>query len=323
METHARYFLIGAFSLIVTLVLVFFVLWLGKLQLRQAYQDYDIRFHESVSGLAVGASVQFHGLQVGEVRKLSLDPNDPREISVIVRVGADAPIKTDTKAQLSYTGLTGVAVVELFDGKPETQFLRDVDSHAIPRIQAVPSNLGQLLSGSRGAVTGAQDVLSRLADLLNQENAENVAKTLQNIEEITRLAKADYPKFSRVLADAQHLETQLRGIADRANSVLSQVQEAMGAESASESKNIFAKARTTMSEIDKAALAVTNFAEQWRGTMQGFDAKERQKIAEILESLGVASANLARISQRFDQAPLDYVLKRETLPEYKPEATKQ
>ena len=85
METHARYFLIGAFSLIVTLVLVFFVLWLGKLQLRQAYQDYDIRFHESVSGLAVGASVQFHGLQVGEVRKLSLDPNDPREISVIVR----------------------------------------------------------------------------------------------------------------------------------------------------------------------------------------------------------------------------------------------
>ena len=32
METHARYFLIGLFSLVVTLALILFVLWLGKMQ---------------------------------------------------------------------------------------------------------------------------------------------------------------------------------------------------------------------------------------------------------------------------------------------------
>src|SRR5690606_39700492 len=46
------------------------------------HQEYDVRFHESVTGLSVGGIVQYHGIQVGEVRKLSLDPKDPREVRV-------------------------------------------------------------------------------------------------------------------------------------------------------------------------------------------------------------------------------------------------
>jgi phospholipid/cholesterol/gamma-HCH transport system substrate-binding protein len=107
METHARFFLIGVFSLLVSAGLIVFVLWLGKLHLDRDYQDYEIRFRESVTGLSVGGIVQYQGVQIGEVRKLRLDPRDPREVRVLVRVAAASPVKTDTQAQLSYTGLTG------------------------------------------------------------------------------------------------------------------------------------------------------------------------------------------------------------------------
>jgi phospholipid/cholesterol/gamma-HCH transport system substrate-binding protein len=85
METHARYLLVGISSLIVTAILIIFVLWLGKLEFNRAFQDYDVRFHESVSGLAIGASVQLNGIQVGQVKQLGLDPNNPAEVSAIVR----------------------------------------------------------------------------------------------------------------------------------------------------------------------------------------------------------------------------------------------
>ena len=155
METHARFFLIGLFSLVVTIALVLFVLWLGKLQLDRDYQEYDVRFHESVTGLSVGGLVQYHGIQVGEVRRLSLDAKDPREVRVRIRVAAETPIKTDTKAQLSYTGLTGVAVVEMFGGTPEAKLLREVDTRHAPEIDTVPSTLSQLMSGGSGAMAAA------------------------------------------------------------------------------------------------------------------------------------------------------------------------
>jgi phospholipid/cholesterol/gamma-HCH transport system substrate-binding protein len=322
METHARHFLIGMFSLSVTAALVLFALWLGKMQLGQAYQEYDVRFRESVSGLAVGGIVQFHGIQVGEVRKLSLDPIDPREISVIVRVGADVPIKTDTKAQLSYTGLTGVAVVEIFDGSPQARLLREVDEHPVPRINAVLSNLSQLLSGGRGAMSGAQEVMNRIAELLNEANVERISKTLENVQEITQAAKVDYPKLSQILLDAQALEQRLDGALVRADALMLQLHEGVSAPNGKAGEDVFARARASLAEIESAAQAVAKFADEWKETMQKLDADARPELQETLTSLRTVSANLARITQRFDEAPVDYVLGRDRLPEYLPENKK-
>ena len=152
METHARYFLIGMFSLSVLAVLLLFALWLGKLELGRDYQDYDIRFEESVAGLAKGGLVQFQGVQVGEVRKLKLDPVDPRVVIVRVRMTEQTPIKTDTKAQLSFTGLTGVAVIELIGGTPGAKLLREVEPNSVPIIASIPSTLTQLMVDGTGVL---------------------------------------------------------------------------------------------------------------------------------------------------------------------------
>ncbi|HRG16778.1 MAG TPA: MlaD family protein, partial [Pseudomonadota bacterium] len=224
METHARFFLIGLFSLVVTVVLVLFVLWLGKLQLDREYQEYDVRFHESVTGLSVGGLVQYHGIQVGEVRKLSLDPKDPREVRVRIRVGADTPIKTDTKAQLSYTGLTGVAVVEMFGGTPEAKLLREVDPEHTPEIDTVPSTLSQLMSGGSGAMHSAQEVMARIAEVLNDDNIARVSALLDNLAAVSDDVKSDYPALRDALGEARVLEQRLASAAQRADALMAQLQ---------------------------------------------------------------------------------------------------
>lgn len=321
METHARYFLIGTFSLVVTAGLLLFVLWLGKLQLGKDYQEYDVRFHESVAGLAVGGGVQFHGIQIGEVRKLSLDPKDPREISVIVRVTANAPVKTDTKAQLSYTGLTGVAVIELFDGTPEAKLLREIDLSSAPRINSVPSSLSQLLDGGSGAVNGAQEVMARAAKLLSDSNIARVSNVLDALQTLGTNINQDYPELNSALADARALELRLSQAAERADRLIAQVQQGINAKHGVPGGDLFSQARSAIKDVGDAADSVQAFATSGTGTLKDIDSRGlNTEVLKLLEELSKASANLTRVTQRFDQAPINYLMGAEELPAYTPTA---
>jgi phospholipid/cholesterol/gamma-HCH transport system substrate-binding protein len=323
METHARFFLIGLFSLVVTIALILFVLWLGKLQLDREYQEYDVRFHESVTGLSVGGLVQYHGIQVGEVRKLSLDPNDPREVRVRVRVAAATPIKTDTRAQLSYTGLTGVAVVEMFGGTPEAKLLREADTRAVPEIDTVPSTLSQLMSGGSGAMHSAQEVLARIAEVLSDENIGRVSTTLDNLAAISDEVKQDYPELRKALADARALEQRLSSAAQRADALLATLQQQLEGEPGDAQDDLMRQVRDAVAEIRTAARDVDHFAAAGKATFNSLDARSGTELAATLKALQQASENLVNITQKFDQGPADYLLGGESLPIYTPEKAKQ
>ena len=284
METHARYFLIGMFSLSILAVLLLFALWLGKLELGRDYQYYDIRFEESVAGLAKGGLVQFQGVQVGEVRKLKLDPIDPRVVIVRVRMSEQTPIKTDTKAQLSFTGLTGVAVIELIGGTPGARLLREVEPDTVPIIASIPSTLTQLMVDGTGVLQKAQELMVRVKGVFSEENTARISGMLENFEAISGMAKKDYPR--------------LPGAIDEAQSAINEIRQAVG------SVNQFAKSSTH--------------------TVRGIDGQARGELAATLSALRQASDNLVRITEHFDAAPADYVLGREALPVYQGEpATKE
>jgi phospholipid/cholesterol/gamma-HCH transport system substrate-binding protein len=320
METHARFFLIGLFSLVVTVALVLFVLWLGKLQLDREYQEYDVRFHESVTGLSVGGIVQYHGIQVGEVRRLSLDPKDPREVRVRIRVGAETPIKTDTKAQLSYTGLTGVAVVEMFGGTPEATLLHEADTRDAPEIDTVPSTLSQIMSGGTGAVHSVQEVMARIAEVLNDENIGRVSTLLDNLAAVSDEVKSDYPALRDALGEARVLEQRLASAAQRADDLLAQLQRDVAPQDGR--PGLVDEAHTAVADIRSAAREVDAFAKTGQSTFGNLDNQTRNELAATLQSLQIASENLARITQRFDANPTDYVLGGESLPVYTPEKKK-
>lgn len=69
----------------------------------------------SASGLRRGGSVNFDGVQIGEVLSLKLD--NPRKVVAEVRVDKNAPIRKDTVAGLEFQGLTGIAAISLIGGE--------------------------------------------------------------------------------------------------------------------------------------------------------------------------------------------------------------
>jgi phospholipid/cholesterol/gamma-HCH transport system substrate-binding protein len=100
------------------IVAIAFVGILGVRKFRAISQETRMRIvfeGGSASGLRRGGSVNFDGVQIGEVLSLKLD--NPRKVVADVRVDKSAPIRKDTVVGLEFQGLTGIAAISLVGGE--------------------------------------------------------------------------------------------------------------------------------------------------------------------------------------------------------------
>jgi phospholipid/cholesterol/gamma-HCH transport system substrate-binding protein len=186
METRANYALIGLFTLAVIAAAFGFVMWFSGAQTTGGRMTYKVVFTGSVSGLYEGGWVLFNGVRVGEVAKINFTPDDPSHVSVLIAIDPKVPIHTDTKAQLEYTGLTGVASVALTGGARDTPPL-PTTAAAPGVIYAEPSE--DLAATARRVAAQASDFIIK-ANRLIDENSASLSATIKNAE-----------KFSGALAD--------------------------------------------------------------------------------------------------------------------------
>jgi len=145
METDKRYFIAGLFIIGLSVAAALFAVWLTGTG-RSDDVVYRIRFAESVGGLALGDPVKFHGVDVGTVKSLRLDPDNAQLVEVDVRLRRDTPVKTDTRASLKLKGITGVVYVELSGGSPGARSLAAATPEGrIPEIPYEKSSLANFL----------------------------------------------------------------------------------------------------------------------------------------------------------------------------------
>ncbi|MEM8986015.1 MAG: MlaD family protein [Pseudomonadota bacterium] len=202
METRAHYILIGSFALAVMASAFLFVLWLGRIE--REFDFYDIAFTESVAGLSVASIVRYQGIEVGDVRDLQLDPEDPSRVIASIRLRAGTPVREDTVAQLELQGLTGLLFIQLSGGSPDAPLLRPRLGQPVPQIQAAPSEVEQFLS--------------TLTAVLSEENVRRINGTIANIEAITgTFASRDEEigdLISNVSAASEDIQTLSKALAE-------------------------------------------------------------------------------------------------------------
>ncbi|OYD24552.1 MlaD family protein [Oceanimonas baumannii] len=184
METRAHHVLVGLFTLLTAAGALLFTLWLGKVGDDSEVRRLDIVFTEPVSGLSVGSAVQYSGIRVGEVENLTLNPDDPRQVRARVRIAADAPVKTDTRARLALANITGAANIALSHGSPDSPLLAQ-NKDDIPVIQAEPSPFTRLRVNSEELMVGLNNLLDSANHLLTPENAAHVSHILANLDTVT------------------------------------------------------------------------------------------------------------------------------------------
>ncbi len=194
METRARYVLVGVFTLAAIIAGFAFVYWLettGGLTKRTSYL---IRFQSSVSGLLPGSAVLFNGIRVGEVTRLALVPDNPREVEATISVDAAAPIRTDTEVSLDFQGLTGVPVVILNGGSstpPEAVGNK-------PPVLLADKSAGQTMGSA------ARQVLGRIDKIL-ADNSDALHSMLTNLDNFSKALGRNSDRVDSILAGLERM----------------------------------------------------------------------------------------------------------------------
>ncbi|MDX1298872.1 MAG: MlaD family protein, partial [Pseudomonas sp.] len=220
MEPRAHHVLIGLFTVLMVAAGLAFALWLSNAGSDQELRDYDVIFNEAVSGLSKGSVVQYSGIKVGDVISLRLDPQDPRKVRAHIRVDANTPIKQDTQARLSITGITGAALIQLHGGTPESPILESQGNQRV-EIIADPSPLARLMANGEDLVVSVTRLLDRANQLFSGENVGRISRTLENIEQTSASVADQRDELRQALQQMSKASQEAAELMRNANQLLS------------------------------------------------------------------------------------------------------
>jgi len=321
METRASYVLIGSFAVAVLGLAFLFVLWLGKVALDREWAYYDVVFAEAVTGLTVGSAVQYSGIQVGEVRRLQLAPDDPSEVWAYVRVSGDTPVKTDTTAKLTFTGLTGVAIIQLGGGSANAPPLVG-KAGEVPQIVAEASALAKLMSEGEDIALNVNQLLRRASLLLSEDNVSKVTATVAHIEQVSsRLAEnsdgidraledlaAAGKSLREALAQTEQLMQRLDSIASRTDRLLS-----------GDAQALIESARQSLEAARRLADSSSSLVDGNRDAIERFSQQSLAQMGPAMTELRQTLAQLRELSERLEADPTQFLLGQDQPKEYDPQ----
>ena len=308
METKANYVLIGAFTLGVVAFLLLFALWAARWSSQQAWDFYDVVFTEAVTGLSEGASVQYNGIAVGTVEDLSLMPNDPRKVVARIRLDAATPVRVDTRAKLSITGLTGTTFIQLTGGSPGAAPLRAQGGREVPVIPTEPSALQNIAQT-------ADRIVARVDEILSEENVAHVSATLENLEAVSGALAMQRRDLAELVVSARRSSEELEATLRATRGVV----EGVDRELVSELPALVDKLDRALGQLEDASTNANALIAENRAPITEFTQGGLQQVGPTLVELRTLIRDLRRVTNRFDGNPAGYVLGREQPKEFEPE----
>ncbi|MDC8011680.1 MlaD family protein [Tahibacter soli] len=314
METRASYVLIGAFTLTVFIAALLFVMWIGKLSLDREWDYYDIVFKEAVTGLTVGGAVQYNGIQVGDVRKLSLANDDPRQVVIRVRLFGGTPVKTDTKASLNLVGLTGVTVIQLSGGSPAAPRLTAAAGDEYPRIVADASALQTLLASGQDVAVNANDVLARVGTLLSDENMSHVARSLEHIDQVTGAVADQRAELKAAIATLATTSARLEDTLARVDALAASARTLVDREG----RLTLASARAWLDSVRRTTDTANAVLDENRAAIAGFGRDGLSQISPAVAELRSTLRSIRAVAARLRENPAAYLLGQEPVKEFEP-----
>lgn len=307
-----NYAIVGAFVLVLGAVLIAGVLWLasgGAFQ--KKYDLYLAIEEESVAGLNLNAPVKYNGVDVGKVRDIQLDPENPERVRLIFAIERGTPIKVDTVAVLKTQGLTGIAYVELGGGARDAAPLRASAPGQYPVIRTKPSLSARLENVLTTVLAKLDSTSNNLNAILSDENRLAFKSALADIAAVshTLAARKDtldagIVSAARTFDNGARVSAQLGPVIERINRSAEAV-EKMG------------------DEVTLASSNAGKTVESVGADVKRFTAETLPELQRVLGEISVLSTSLRRLSEQTERNPAGLLFGRSPVPEGPGEASTQ
>ena len=294
-----NYALVGAFVLVLSAVLIAGVLWLasgGAFQ--KKYDLYMAIEDESVAGLNLNAPVKYSGVDVGKVRQIHLDPNNPERVILLFAIERGTPIKEDTVAVLKTQGLTGIAYVELSGGARDAPLLRATAGNEYPVIRTKPSLSARLENVLSTVLAKLDSTSSTISALLSEENRAAFTSALADISAVARTIAARKSTLDAGLASAARTFENT----SRATAQLGPALERIGRSADAVEK--------MGNEVALAGASAGKTVDAVGTDVKRFTAETLPELERLLGEMSVLASSLRRLSEKIEGSPGGLLLGR-------------
>jgi paraquat-inducible protein B len=276
----------------------------------------SVAFEGAVGGLSAGASVEYRGVEIGEVEDIAIQPGstlDQLDIVAALRLqpgrlgleGEEAleffrrSVERGLRARLASANLlTGALYVQLVDAPDAEPAMLDLDAEPYPRLPTTPSTLDALRRSG-------QDLLARVAELPLEALLTEAVAVLDNIERLTgderlqavpQLAGTVLEQAAAAAADVRELvgDERLQAAPERVAEVLDQAAAAVGnLERLTADEALQAAPARAAAALEEAAAAAADLRRLIADeALQGAPAQ----VAALLETAAEAIGNVERLT---------------------------
>ena len=299
-----NYALVGAFVLILGAALIGGVLWLASGgAFKQKYDLYLAIEDESVAGLNLNAPVKYNGVDVGKVRRIDLDHDNPERVILLFAIVRGTPIKEDTVAVLKTQGLTGIAYVELSGGARDAPLLRATAGSEYPVIRTKPSLSARLENVLTSVLAKLDSTSKGLNTLLSDENQAAFKSALADISAVAHTIAERKATIDAGLVNAARTFEN----ASRATAQIGPVIDQIGRSAEAVGK--------MGDEVARTSTTAGNTANAIGANVKRFTAETLPELERLLGELRVLSASLRRLTEQTERDPAGLLFGRKQVPD--------
>lgn len=306
METRAGYLAVGSAVLLLFAGALGFVLWMAKYDTAAEYDRYWIYFTGSVAGLKTGSTVSYRGIAVGEVVDLRIDPENAEQVRATIEVLGNTPVKTSTVASVEAQGLTGGSMILLHGGTDDDPPLATDPSDDHPVIASVPSQLERLFQGAPALVEQVDLLVRQATLLLNTENRQAFAATLQNMASASRDLSAAAPALEELLRTTNTTMARIDRITAAAEPDIKTTLSAT-ANTMRSAETALGETETTLAAFGRTADTVNAILDENRRPLRDFTHVTLYDMNAFVAELRELTITMRRVANELGRDPAGFI----------------
>ena len=302
------YFVVGFFVTVGTIAALSMILWLGASKYLRKGEKYVIYFDESVQGLQVDSAVKYRGVEIGNVDKIRVAP-DNRLIEVVIKVDLRKGTERKLVSQLKSAGITGIVFIELDNANYKTPYSSPPISFKseYPVIPTQPSDTTRIFSQ-------IEDIYKKIEKIDFEGISNGIKGTLKTVE--TTLSN---PSINSILVNADSVTARLDKTVQLANTRL---EDRKLDEILLEAKGAVTDARKLIKSVNDElyAMKLAETAVKANHMVEGLDKKSRaisSELEETSENLRKTTDTLDQLMDRVKNTPSDILFSKPPVPKRK------
>ena len=313
METRSNHVLVGTVVLALLVGVLLFTVWLAGLSTKRT-NCFDVYFSQGVGGISKGTAVNYSGVPVGKVEKISLLPNRPEFVWVRIEVDGEAPILQGTTAQIKGVGFTGASEISLDGAVKGGKPIDQAGPQGCPVVPSGSGGLGALLNSAPELLDRIQRLTERLTELLSDKNQNSIADILENFDKTSRVLAERAPDLARAIGQAQ-VAAQNAGIAAQRVGILADSTNRLVNE---QGKPAAEDLRKAIASVQRAADNLDTVVSEAKPGLNNFTKSTLPEANRLVHDLRDLSSSMQGFSDRLNQGGVGSVLGAPKLPDYKP-----